>query len=105
MSVIRKKFSKEEKLQIVLHSQEEGVDVDALAAQYKVHANSIYKWRREYLRNGEQAFPGNGNKLMNPEQREIAELKRQLREAELEKEILKKALGIFSSPNRKNLLS
>jgi hypothetical protein len=30
-------------------------------------------------------------------------LKKQLREAELEKEILKKALGIFSVADRKNL--
>jgi transposase len=104
MSVIRRKFSKEEKLQIVLHSQEAGSNIEDLSAAYKVHANSIYKWRREYLRQGELAFPGNGNKSMSEEQREISDLKRQLREMELEKEILKKALGIFSSPNRKNLL-
>lgn len=104
MTTIRRKFSKEEKLQIILHSQEAGSNIEDLASQYKVHANSIYKWRRDYLKQGEEAFPGNGNKSMSAEQREISELKRQLREAELEKEILKKALGIFSSPNRKNLL-
>jgi transposase len=76
-----------------------------LAQRYKIHPNSIYKWRREYLRYEDASFPGNGNKLMSAEEQEIARLKKLLKEAELEKEILKKALGIFSSPDRKNLLS
>lgn len=105
MSTIRRKFTKEQKLEIVKQSMEEGVSIEALAQQYKIHPNSIYKWRREYLNFEEASFPGNGNKLMSAEEQEIARLKKQLREAELEKEILKKALGIFSSPDKKNLLS
>lgn len=105
MSLIRKKFTKEEKLEIVKESLEEGVVLEVLAAQYKIHPNSLSKWRREYMRHEDASFPGHGNKLLSAEQREIESLKKQLREAELEKEILKKALGIFSSPNRKNLLS
>lgn len=104
MSQIRRKFNKEQKLEIVNQSLEEGVSVDELASQYKIHPNSIYKWRREYMKHEESSFPGNGNKVLSAEQQEIERLKKQLREAELEKEILKKALGIFSSPNRKNLL-
>ena len=104
MAKTRRKFTKEEKLQIVLHTQDSGVKVEEVALQYGVHANTLSKWRREYLSQGELAFPGNGNKAMTDEQREITELKRRLRETELEKEILKKALGIFSSPDRKNLL-
>lgn len=103
MSIFRRQFSKEQKLEIVKQSLEEGVVLEALALEYKVHPNSLYKWRREYLRHEDSAFPGNGNKLLSAEQKEIDQLKKQLKEAELEKEILKKALGIFSSPNRKNL--
>lgn len=105
MSIIRRKFTKEQKLEIVKQSMEEGVSIEALAQEYKIHPNSIYKWRREYLNFEEASFPGNGNKLMSAEEQEIARLKKQLREVELEKEILKKALGIFSSPDKKNLLS
>ena len=105
MSLFRRKFSKEQKLEIVNQSLESGANLEELAAQYKVHANTLYKWRREYLKHEEASFPGNGNKLMSAEEQEIARLKKQLKEAELEKEILKKALGIFSSPDRKNLLS
>lgn len=105
MSNFRRKFSKEQKLEIVNQSLEPGLDLDALASQYKIHVNTLYKWRREYLRYEEASFPGNGHKIMSAEEQEIARLKKQLKEAELEKEILKKALGIFSSPDRKNLLS
>ena len=103
MSMIRRKFNKEQKLEIVKQSLEEDVSVEELAAQYKIHPNSLYKWRREYLKHEEASFPGQGNKVLSAEEREIERLRKQLREAELEKEILKKALGIFSSPNRKNL--
>jgi transposase len=105
MSILRRKFTKEQKLEIVKQSMEEDVSIEALAQQYKIHPNSIYKWRREYLQYEDASFPGNGNKLMSAEEQEIVRLKKLLKEAELEKEILKKALGIFSSPDRKNSLS
>lgn len=104
MSKIRRNFTKEQKLEIVKQSLEDSVSLEELAAQYKIHPNSLSKWRREYLRHEEVSFPGHGNRVLSTEQQEIERLKKQLREAELEKEILKKALGIFSSPNRKNLL-
>lgn len=104
MTILRRKFTREQKLEIVKQSLEAGVSMEDLASQYKIHVNSLYKWRREYLNHEEASFPGNGNKLLSLEQQEIERLKQQLREAELEKDILKKALGIFSSPSRKNLL-
>jgi transposase len=105
MSRFRKRYSKEEKLQIVKLSMEEDCLVPQLADQYGIHVNTLYKWRNQYANFEHNAFPGKGNKLLTDEQREIESLKKQLREKELENEILKKAVGIFSSPNRKNLLS
>ncbi len=104
MSVLRRKFSKEQKLEIAKQALDAGVGLDDLADQYKVHPNTISKWRREYLRYEGSSFPGHGNKIMSAEEQEIARLKKQLKEAELEKDILKKALGIFSSPDKRNLL-
>ncbi len=104
MTILRRKFTREQKLEIVKQSLDDGVSIEELASQYKIHANSLYKWRREYLSHEAASFPGNGNKVLSVEQQEIERLKQQLRETELEKEILKKALGIFSSPSRKNLL-
>lgn len=104
MLLPRRNFSKEMKLEIVNQTMEPGCDLEAIADSYKVHVNTLYKWRREYLRYEGASFPGHGNKVMSAEEQEIARLKKQLKEAELEKEILKKALGIFSSPDKKNSL-
>ncbi len=56
----------------------------------------IYRWRREMLGQGHIAFPGQGKKALTDEQRRIRELKKQLKDAELDRDILKKALAIFS---------
>ncbi|MFT6112476.1 MAG: transposase [Bacteroidia bacterium] len=40
---------------------------------------------------------------MTDEQKEIAELKKKLKDTELERDILKKAVGIFSKSDRKNI--
>jgi len=67
--------------------------------------NTIRRWRKEYSVYNTNAFPGKGNEILTEEQREIKQLRKDLKEAQLANEILKKAMGIISSPNRKNLLS
>jgi transposase len=44
----------------------------------------------------EVAFPGNGNEALTLEQKRIKELEKALRDTEMERDILKKAVGIFS---------
>lgn len=41
MSVIKKRYTKSEKMSIVLESQEEGVVIEDLARRYTVHENTI----------------------------------------------------------------
>ncbi|HMT53927.1 MAG TPA: transposase [Saprospiraceae bacterium] len=104
MPKARKHYSKEEKLEIVKQSLDENVLIDELSKRYSLHPNTIYKWRKEYTTYESNAFPGHGNRLLTDSEKEIYELKKQLRVSELEKEILKKALGIFSVADRKNTL-
>jgi transposase len=101
MSKIRRKYSKEQKLEIVKLSLEEDQTVTELAERFDISANAIYNWRSKYLKDHEDAFPGKGNKLLNDDQKEIERLKKELREAQLERDILKKAVGIFSKTDRK----
>ena len=56
----------------------------------------LNRWRKEARQYGENGFPGKGNPKLTDDQREIAELKKRLRDAELERDILKKAIAIFS---------
>ena len=49
---------------------------------------------------GELAFPGKGIEALSPEQKQIKELTKKLKDTEMERDILKKAVGIFSrAPN------
>ncbi len=50
----------------------------------------LYKWRKEYEEFGEGSFPGNGNLKLTREQEKIHEFEKKLKDAELERDILKK---------------
>jgi len=101
MGKLRKTYSKEEKLQIVLQSLEEGESVKEVAARFEITVTTLYNWRSKYLKDKENAFPGKGKQNLSESEREIKELKKQLREAQLERDILKKAVGIFSKKDGK----
>ena len=101
MAKIKRRYTKEEKLQIVLKSLEEGESVQEVAAIFEINPNTLYNWRSAYLKDKENAFPGKGKQNLSESEREIRELKRQLREAQLERDILKKAVGIFSKRDGK----
>ena len=101
MSKIRKKYTKAEKLEIIKLSLDEDVQVIDLAARYGVSANTIYNWRHRY--NQEQGIvkPTPELKELSEEAREIKRLKKELREAKLDRDILKKAISIFSKNDGK----
>jgi transposase len=69
-------------------------NISELARELGITAPQLYKWRKEYEEFGQGSFPGNGKLKQTPEQ-ENAELERKLKDAELERDILK-AIGIFS---------
>lgn len=65
-----------------------------------VQASMLYKWRKEYQQFGVGSFPGNGKLKLTTEQEKIHELEKKLKDAELERDILKKAIGIFFKNGR-----
>ncbi|MFK7807092.1 MAG: transposase [Saprospiraceae bacterium] len=101
MSKPRKSYTKLEKLEIVKLSLEENENIRELAERFEVSENTIYNWRKKYAKHKEAAFPGKGNKTMTESDREIERLKKELKEAKLERDILKKAVGIFSKSDGK----
>ena len=58
----------------------------------------LSKWKAQLKVEGEAAFPGRGH--MTLEQEKIRQLERKLRVAEQERDILKKAIAIFSTPSK-----
>ena len=85
-----KRFDKAFKIQAVKMVTEEGQKASDVARSLGIHANMLYNWKKKYTTQGDKAFVGKGHLT------EIVSLRRQLRNAEIEIEILKKAVGIFS---------
>ena len=55
---------------------------------------------KEYQERGESSFPGNGVRSREGEAGRVSELEKRLKDAETERDILKKALGIISKSDR-----
>jgi transposase len=104
MKQARKTYSKEFKQKAVELSNVRG-NVQEIARELGVPAEFIYRWRREGHLNPTLAFSGRGNKQLTEEQKEIARLKKRLADAEMERDILKKAVSIFSVSDRKSFNS
>lgn len=63
-----------------------------VAADLGIKYDLLSRWRKEITESGKQAFTGNGN----ARDEEMARLRKELAEAKLERDILKKAVAIFS---------
>lgn len=97
----RKTYDREFKLMAV-ELTESHKTVPEIAEELGIHRTLLYQWRKKYLEKGEHSFSGNGNKTLTPEETEIEKLRKQLREVEIERDILKKAVGIFSKSDGKS---
>ena len=75
-------------------------NISELVRELGISVTLLYKWRKEYEEFGEDSFPGNGNLKLTPEQEKIHELEKRLKDAELERDILKKTIAIFSKNGR-----
>ena len=67
-----------------------------VAEEYGISPELLYRWRREFAKYDKNSFPGKGKPKLTDQERENAELRKQLRDAEMERDILKKAISIFS---------
>ena len=93
----RRKYDRDFKRNAVLLSGEPGRTVSEVAENLGIGKDLLYRWRREYHNsNGRPSFPGNGREALTEEQRRIRELEKKLRDTQMERDILKKAMAIFS---------
>lgn len=93
-----KGYSREFKIEAVKLSYNSDKSVEDIAEDLGVSKSSLFRWRKELGEDPDQAFPGKGQRKERDE--EIARLKKELREARLENEILKKATAIFAQTKR-----
>ncbi len=90
----RQHYSKEFKREAVQLVQKREGQVTAVSSNLGIHPNMLHRWMKEFDNDPVQAFPGNGN--LKTQDEEIRQLKKRLCDAEEERDILKKALSIFS---------
>ena len=104
MAEERKKYDKEFKLTVVELSLLRG-KVKEVAEEYGIDPQMLSSWRSQYKNHKEIAFPGNGKKMQTEAEKEISRLQKELADARMKRDILKKAISIFSSSDRKNMRS
>ncbi|MFL5664487.1 MAG: transposase [Ktedonobacteraceae bacterium] len=64
------------------------------ARELGISDTSIHQWRKELTQQGHEAFPGSGHQIVQEE--ELRQLKRELARVRQERDIVKKAVAIFS---------
>jgi transposase len=89
----RKKYDREFILEAVKMAQDRG-NVAEVARNLGIHENQLYTWKRKYEDDPVNAFPGKGH--MKPLEEELRRTKRELERTQRERDILKKAVAIFS---------
>ena len=99
---MRQKFDKEFKKKAVELSYARG-SVSEIADELGIKRALLYRWRKEFSQYKDNSFPGKGNPKMTDLERENARLQKELREARMERDILKKAISIFSVSDGKSI--
>jgi transposase len=92
---IRKKYSKEFKLDAISLVADQGYSQAEAARSLGINSNMLSRWIRENKSNDGQAFRGNGK--LTPDQEEIRRLKEENKRLKMEKDILKKAATFFAA--------
>jgi len=98
----RTTYDREFKLKAVDLSFSREESVLDLANELNIPSRLLYRWRSQYSKEKNKSFPGHGKQLLSKEEKKIAELEKKVRELGLERDILKKAVGIFSRNDGKS---
>ena len=95
----RRVFTREfkvETVQLLLNGKKTAVEV---SRNLGIRVELLYRGKNEYMSNRAEAFPGMGH-LADPEEERMRKLERELASVTEERDILKKALAIFSKTPR-----
>ena len=96
----RRRFSKEFKIDTVNMIMLGDKNVATLAEELGIANTTLYRWIRQYHEDPKDAFPGEGK--LKPSDEELRKLRQQLKDVTEERDILKKAIAIFSKGPNKN---
>ena len=98
MSHSRQTYTKQFKIEAVKLWYNSEKSVEQIAESLGMSKRSLHRWRSEFRADPDQAFPGKGEQ--KERDAEVRRLKKDLRQAQMENEILKKAAAIPSTSLR-----
>ena len=94
MQKSQRTFTKEFKVEAMQLAQTSDKPLTPIARDLGIADSTLHHWCKMFSEQGEQAFPGSGHQTLQEE--EIRQLRREVDLLRQERDILKKAIGIFS---------
>ena len=92
----RKQYDREFKMEAVRLLETSGKSANQLESDLGIGRGNLWRWKREFAADREAAFPGRGR--LAPEQERLRQLERENEILRQERDILKKAIAIFTQP-------
>ena len=89
-------YDREFKLNAVKFYRESQKPMRQICKELDLPISTLNGWVKEFEAHGEESFPGSGK--LKPCNEEVYRLKKQLADVTMERDILKKAIAIFSKP-------
>ena len=96
MKKVRKRYAREFKLEALRLLETSGKSAAQIERDLGIGSGNLWRWKRKLAKDGEQAFPGHGR--LTPEQERIRQLERENAILRQQRDILKKAVAIFTHP-------
>ena len=99
MTGTRKTYTREFKLEAIHLTETGGKTIARIERELGLSPGQIYHWKEQFAAEGEHAFPGKGH--LPAQEEEMRQLRREIEVLRQERDILKKAITIFSqTPTR-----
>jgi transposase len=89
-----RKYDREFKVEAIRMASEEGSTAVEVERRVGISVGIISRWKKQLRDKGDEAFPGPGH--LSDRDEEVRSLRRELGRVSRERDILKKAISIFS---------
>ena len=97
----RRTYDRQFKIDAVKLLNESNKTATEIANNLGINRDLLSRWNKEFADESKKSFTGKGN----PRDEELTQMKKEIAELRMERDILKKAMAIFSQPERRNTRS